>query len=126
MRGMVRAGGVPIVAPLAVTELCSSAKVAAGDAGADRIVGVSAIAFAPVETGKPASPLLTITVKTGAPVANDGDDGPISGPGSGSTAGITTTLSVSVPLPSQCCGKVVSARRSGSAIDASPKAKWFR
>src|ERR1700682_906241 len=101
MRGIARAGGTPIVAPLAVTELCSSAKVAAGDAGPERIVGVSAIAFAPVETGKAASPLLTITVKVGAPFAKDGDDGPISGPGSGSTAGISTTVSVRLPVPSQ-------------------------
>src|SRR5580692_3741572 len=60
MRGIVRVGGGPKAVPLAVTALCSSANVAAGDAGAERIVGVSAIA--PADTGKAPSPLLTNTV----------------------------------------------------------------
>ena len=118
MRGIVRAGGVPKLAPLAVTAPCSSANVAAGDAGAETIVGVSGIAFAPADAGNAPNPLLTITVKVGAPFAKEGDDGPINEPGSGSTAGIRTMFSVTVPLPSQCWGKVVSARRSASAIGA--------
>src|ERR1700716_3066972 len=82
------------------------------------MVGVSAITFAPVDAGSVLSPLLTITVKVGAPFAKDGDEGPISEPGSGSAAGMRRTLSVIVPFPSQCCGKVVTARRSASAIGA--------
>src|ERR1700704_4241359 len=82
------------------------------------MVGVSAITFAPVDAGSAPSPLLTITVKVGAPFAKDGDEGPISEPGSGSAAGMRRTLSVIVPSPSQYCGKVVTARRSASAIGA--------
>src|SRR6266849_1067052 len=66
MRGIVRAGGVPKLAPLTVTAPCSSANVAAGDAGAETIVGVSGIAFAPADAGNAPNPLLTITVKIGA------------------------------------------------------------
>lgn len=102
MRVMAIVGGVPSVAPLAVTAPWSIAKVAAGAAGGEMIVGASGIAKGPVDAGSAASPLSTITVKAGAPFAKDGELAPINGPGSGSTAGISATFSVRVPFPSQC------------------------
>src|SRR4030081_3822655 len=80
--------------------------------------GGGAIVFAPVDAGNVPSPLLTITVNVGAPFAKDGDEGSIREPGSGSPVGSRTTLSVIVPLPSQCWGKVMSTSRSGSAMGA--------
>src|ERR1700722_8063198 len=91
-------------------------KVAAGVAGCEITVGVSEITLGPAGSGNAPVPGSMKTVNFGVPLANDGDVVPISGPGRGSAVGSRTTLRVSLPLPSQRCGKVVSTRHSGSDI----------